>query len=109
MLLLITALTVLGYFFWYKPKFIATKNAGSFVYKTTAGVAVASCHSGVGGSQIVAVSNSEERSGQSRIRRAVNSGLVIGSKRQRGRRSDTMMVDSVLSESLLFSSLIGRQ
>jgi hypothetical protein len=42
LLLLITALTALGYFFWYKPKFIATKNAGSFVYKTTAGGAVAS-------------------------------------------------------------------
>ncbi|MDN3657526.1 murein L,D-transpeptidase catalytic domain family protein [Ferruginibacter paludis] len=37
LLLLVIAITALGYFLWYKPKFNSTKNAGKFVYKTTAG------------------------------------------------------------------------
>lgn len=37
LLLLVIAITALGYFLWYKPKFNSTRNAGKFVYKTTAG------------------------------------------------------------------------
>lgn len=39
-LLLIVTLSALAYFFWYKPKFIATKNARPFVYKSTGNTAL---------------------------------------------------------------------
>ncbi|MDB5279303.1 MAG: hypothetical protein JWR61_4258 [Ferruginibacter sp.] len=42
LLLLVIAITALGYFLWYKPKFNSTRNAGKFVYKTTAGDVIVS-------------------------------------------------------------------